>query len=111
MNPVLGRFVRWLPGFAMISYTGRRTGRRYRIPMSVFQHDGDYVFALTYGPDVQWVKNVLASGSCDVQQRRRTVTLRDPRRFSDPTASVMPLVVRHFLRFMRVTEFLRMSPA
>ena len=77
----------------------------------MFQRDGDYIFALTYGPEVQWVKNVLAAGTAQLEQRGRTITLRDPRRFTDPAASLMPLVVRLFLRFMRVREFLRMSPA
>ena len=107
MRPVAARF----PGFAIIGYVGRRSGRPYRTPINVFHRDGDYVFALTYGPDVQWVRNVLAAGSAELEERGRIVTLRDPRRISDPAASLVPRVVRPFLRLMRVTEFLRMSPA
>jgi len=107
MRPLAAR----LPGFAVISYAGRRSGRSYRTPINVFRHDGDYIFALTYGPEVQWVKNVLAAGTAQVEQRGRTVTLRDPRRISDPKARLVPMLVRPFLRFMRVSEFLRMSPA
>ena len=107
MRPVAARF----PGFAIIGYVGRRSGRPYRTPINVFHRDGDYVFALTYGPDVQWVRNVLAAGSAELEERGRIVTLRDPRRISDPAASLVPLLVRPFLRLMRVTEFLRMSPA
>jgi hypothetical protein len=79
--------------------------------MNVFRRDGDYVFALTYGPGVQWVKNVLAAGTAHLEQRGRTITLRDPRRITDPKARLVPLLIRPFLRFMRVSEFLRMSPA
>lgn len=111
VNPLTRPFAGRMPGFAIIGYVGRRTGRTYRTPMSVFHRDGDYLFALTYGPEVQWVKNVLAAGTCQLEERGRTVTLRDPRRFTDPKASLMPLPVRLFLRFMRVSEFLRMSPA
>ena len=107
MRPFAAR----LPGFAIIGYVGRRSGQRYRTPINVFHRDGDYVFALTYGPDVQWVRNVLAAGSAELQERGRTVTLRDPTRITDPAASLVPLWVRPFLRLMRVTEFLRMSPA
>jgi hypothetical protein len=77
----------------------------------LFHRDGDYVFALTYGPDAQWIRNVLAAGTAQLEERGRTVTLRDPRLFTDPKASLMPLPVRLFLRLMRVTEFLRISPA
>jgi len=111
LNPITRRFVGWLPGFAIISYVGRKSGRTYRTPMNVFRRDGDYLFALTYGPDVQWVKNVIVAGGCELEQRGRTVRLRDPRRFSDPKASLMPLPVRFFLRLIQVTEFLRLSPA
>ena len=107
MRPIAARF----PGFAIIGHVGRRSGRRYRTPINVFHRDGDYVFALTYGPDVQWVRNVLAAGTAELEEGGRIVTLRDPRRITDPTASLVPLLVRPFLRLMRVTEFLRMSPA
>ena len=111
LNPITRRFVGWLPGFAIISYVGRTTGRTYRTPMNVFWRDGDCLFALTYGPDVQWVENVMAAGGCELEQRGRTVRLRDPRRFSDPKASLMPLPVRFFLRLIQVTEFLPLSQA
>ena len=110
-NPLMRPFAALLPGFGVIGYQGRRSGTAYRTPINVFQRDGDYIFALTYGPEAQWVKNVLAAGTAQLEQRGRTVTLRDPRRFTDPKATLMPLVVRLFLRFMRVREFLRMSPA
>jgi deazaflavin-dependent oxidoreductase (nitroreductase family) len=110
-NPLMRPLAARLPGFAVISYVGRRSGRSYRTPINVFRREGDYVFALTYGPDVQWVKNVLAAGTAQLEQRGRIVTLRDPRRITDPKARLVPLLVRPFLRFMRVSEFLRMSPA
>jgi deazaflavin-dependent oxidoreductase (nitroreductase family) len=110
LNPLARPFAARLPGFAIIGYVGRRTGRPYRTPINVFHRDGDYIFALTYGPDTQWVRNVLAAGSAELEEHGQIVTLRDPRRITDPTASLMPLVVRLFLRLMRVTEFLRMSP-
>ena len=109
-NPLMRAFAARLSGVAIIGYVGRRSGRPCRTPINVFHRDGDYVFALTYGPDVQWVRNVLAAGTAELEEHGRTVTLRDPRRITDPTASLMPLVVRLFLRPMRVTEFLRMSP-
>ncbi len=111
VNPLSRRFVAYLPGFAIVRYMGRRSGKTYRTPMNVFRRDGDYIFALTYGPDVDWVKNIMASGTAELEQRGRTVRLRDPRRFTDPRASLIPLPIRLFLRAIRATEFLRMSPA
>lgn len=112
-NHVFNRFSRHvahrLPGFAIISYRGRTSGKTYAIPMNVFRHDDAYVFALTYGPDTQWVKNVLAAGEADLHTRGRHVHLRDPERFADPTRHLVPLPVRLVLGVMGVSYFLRMA--
>ena len=79
--------------------------------MNVFRNGDDYVFALTYGSDVQWVKNVMAAGGCELVTMGRTVWLTDPRLFVDPRQRLMPFPVRPFLRLMHVTEFLSMRPA
>jgi deazaflavin-dependent oxidoreductase (nitroreductase family) len=103
-------FVHYLPGFALIIYRGRKSGKVYRTPMNVFHVGDDYVFALTYGSDVQWVKNVLAAGEAELRIRNRNIHLTDPELFVDPARRLMPLVVRVVLGLMRVTEFLRMRP-
>ena len=110
-NPFSRLFVRWLPGFCILVYRGRRSGKRYRTPMNVFRDGDDWIFALTYGSDVQWVKNVLAAGEAEVEVRRRRVRLVRPELFVDPKRRVMPQPVRFFLGLMRVSEFLRMRPA
>jgi deazaflavin-dependent oxidoreductase (nitroreductase family) len=110
-NPLSRRFVGHLPGFAILNYAGRRSGRHYRTPMNVFRHGDDYVFALTYGSDVQWVKNVIAAGGCEMETRGGRIRLQDPRLVTDPAGRLVPLPVRLFLRLMRVTEYLLMRPA
>jgi deazaflavin-dependent oxidoreductase (nitroreductase family) len=101
------RFVHRLPGFAVIGYLGRKSGKRYRTPMNSFRRGSTYVFALTYGPDVQWVKNVLAAGEADLQVGSRHIPLSQPELFADPSRHLMPLPVRFFLGVMRVHWFLR----
>jgi len=111
INPITRLVAGWLPGFGILRYRGRTTGKAYRTPMNVFRHDDHMVFALTYGPDVQWVKNVLAAGELDVQTMGRTLHLVEPELFHDPHQREMPLLVRSFLGAMHVTEFLRMRIA
>ena len=106
VNPITRPFAGRLPGFGILSYVGRRSGRRYRTPINVFRHGQDYVVALTYGSDVDWVKNVMAAGGCELETMGRSFHLTDPRLFVDPRQRLMPLPVRLFLRLMRVTEFL-----
>ena len=78
-NPISCRFIYRLPGFGIISYRGRKSGKTFRTPMNVFRR-GDFRTSShrTYGPDVQWVKNVLASGVADLQVGSRHVPLSDP---------------------------------
>jgi deazaflavin-dependent oxidoreductase (nitroreductase family) len=108
VNPITRLVAGWLPGFGILHYRGRKSGRDYRTPMNVFRRGDHMVFALTYGPDVQWVKNVLAAGALEVRTVGRTLHLVDPELFRDPDQREMPFVIRPFLHFMRVTEFLRM---
>jgi deazaflavin-dependent oxidoreductase (nitroreductase family) len=110
IKPITRQFAGRLPGFAIVHYVGRSSGRAYRTPMNVFR-DGDfYVFALTYGADVQWVKNVLAAGGCELEVMGRMVALRDPVLFTDPRRRLMPPPVRLFLGLLGVDEFMRLRP-
>ena len=107
-NPISRRVAGRLPLFGILSYIGRKSGRLYRTPLNVFKRGDGYVFALTYGSEVDWVKNVLASGEADLRTRGRDVHLVDPEVFVDPTRRLMPLPVRMVLRLNNVNEFLRM---
>jgi deazaflavin-dependent oxidoreductase (nitroreductase family) len=111
VNPITRLVAGWLPGFGILRYRGRKTGKVYRTPMNVFRHGDHMVFALTYGSDVQWVRNVLASGSLEVRTLGRDVHLVEPELFVDPARREMPALVRPFLGLIRVTEFLRMRVA
>ncbi len=72
--------------------------------MKVFRDQGDYVVAMIYGSDVEWVRNVLAAGRCQLTVRRHTVELGDPRLVSDPDGRLIPTYVRPFMRALRVTD-------
>jgi deazaflavin-dependent oxidoreductase (nitroreductase family) len=77
-NRLTSKVAGHLPGFAIVSHVGRKSGRIYRTPVNAFRTDGGYIIALTYGAQSDWVKNVLAAGSCELQTRGRRVRLFDP---------------------------------
>jgi deazaflavin-dependent oxidoreductase (nitroreductase family) len=106
INPVTRLFAARMPGFAIVSYVGRRSGRVYRTPLNVFRRGDEYTFALTYGRDVQWVANVLAAGGCEIDSGGRVTHLVEPRLIHDPKRSRMPQPVRSFLGLIGVHEFL-----
>ena len=108
-NRITGRFAGWMPGFAIVTDTGRRSGRTYPTPVNVFRDGDRYVFALTYGAESDWVRNVLAAGRCEIRTRRRTVELVGPQRFTDPTRRLVPVPARWILALFSVDEFLAMT--
>jgi deazaflavin-dependent oxidoreductase (nitroreductase family) len=110
-NRITGPFANRLPGFAIVHHTGRKSGTHRTTPVNMFRDGDDYVIALTYGREVQWVSNVVATGRCELRERRKTVQLANPRVFTDPSGRLMPAPVRAFMRLLRVTDYVRLSPA
>ena len=106
VNPLTRRVAGWLPGFALVTHVGRRSGRVYRVPLNVFRDGDRYIFALTYGPDVDWVRNVLAAGDCSMRTRGREVRLVDPKLVRDPSRRLVPQPVRAFMGVLAVHDFL-----
>jgi deazaflavin-dependent oxidoreductase (nitroreductase family) len=108
VNPLTRRIAGHLPWFGNVVVPGRRSGTTRRVPMNVFRRGDDYVMALTYGRDVDWVKNVLAAGGCRLETRSGMVDLRDPELVHDPRRRLVPLLVRIFLGVLDVNDFLRL---
>ena len=97
-----------LPGCGILTHVGRTSGRRYRVPVFVLRRGDDYVFALTYGSNAHWVKNILTAGGCELRSRGRDVGLVEPEVFVDRTRQLMPIPYRLAGRAVLVTEFLSM---
>ena len=95
---------------AVVVHRGRRSGRRYRTPVLAFRANDGYVVALFYGADGDWVRNVLAAGSCTLERGGRRVELTAPRLLNiSDGVPLMPAVMRPALRLLRVTQVLRLS--
>jgi deazaflavin-dependent oxidoreductase (nitroreductase family) len=107
-NRIIGPFAGWLPWFGVVEHVGRRSGTVRRTPLNVFRRGDRYVFALTYGPDAQWVANVLAAGECRMRTGGRWIRLAEPRRFHDQARREVPWIVRRVLAVINVSEFLEM---
>jgi deazaflavin-dependent oxidoreductase (nitroreductase family) len=107
-NPVTRLVASRLPGFGVLTHTGRRSRRRYRSPLLVLRRGDVVVIALWYGSDVQWVKNVLAAGGCELETRGRKLRLADPAISADPARSVLPRPLRWAGALVGLTEFMRL---
>ena len=103
-NRLTSKVAGYLPGFAIVSHVGRKSGRTYRTPVNAFRTDGGYIIALTYGAQSDWVKNVL-------QTRGRRVRLFDPQIVTDESNSWAPLLVRLILNGIDAPQYMRLSVA
>jgi deazaflavin-dependent oxidoreductase (nitroreductase family) len=103
MRPLAGH----VPTLGMVIHHGRRSGREYRTPVTVFPVDGGYRVALTYGRDVDWLKNVLAADRFELRYRGRTVTLEHPSVGHDDTASWAPVGVKQLLTALGATDYVQ----
>lgn len=106
IRPVAGR----IGGFGVVEHVGRKSGRAFRTPVNVFRTAAGYVIALTYGPDADWVRNVLAAGGCVLETRGKRIPLGSPRLYRDEGRSVLPAVPRRIVRLIGVDEFLELRP-
>jgi deazaflavin-dependent oxidoreductase (nitroreductase family) len=100
-----------LVGFGIVTHAGRRSGRRYQTPVNVFPAGDGYLLALTYGPDSDWVKNVLAAGGCELVTRGRTVRLVSPQLVHDENRRGIRPVEGQVLRLIGVADFLSLKTA
>ncbi len=111
LNRVTKHIAPWMPGLGVIVHKGRRSGRVYQTPVNVFPADNGYVIALTYGPDTDWVKNVLAAGGCELRTRGHTVHLGSPHVYRDEGRPDIRPVERQILRVIGVDAFLTLKMA
>jgi deazaflavin-dependent oxidoreductase (nitroreductase family) len=111
LNRVTKRIAPWMPGLGVVVHRGRRSGRLYQTPVNVFATGDGYVFALTYGPDTDWVKNVLAADGCELRTRGRTIRLTSPRLFHDEARRGIRPLERQVLRVIGVADFLSAKTA
>jgi hypothetical protein len=57
---------------------GRTSGRHYETPVVATKIEDGYAIALPYGPNTDWLKNVLASGSATIANDGKTHCVERP---------------------------------
>ncbi|MEV4143168.1 nitroreductase family deazaflavin-dependent oxidoreductase [Amycolatopsis sp. NPDC049691] len=105
-NRINKYFVNRAPGFGLLVHKGRKSGKEYRTPLNVFRSDDGFVVALTYGPDTDWVKNVLAAESCTLITQRKNYRVHSPELVHDESRKAMPVPIRQILGLLNVHDFL-----
>lgn len=112
-NPILGRLAGARIGpFALIRHKGRKSGKQYATPVMVFPFEGGFMVALTYGPEVDWYKNVLVAGECGVRWHAQEYTINSVEPVSKSDALPhLPALIRSAVQLMGVAHYVRLSGA
>jgi deazaflavin-dependent oxidoreductase (nitroreductase family) len=110
-NPILGTIAWLVPPMAVVHHVGRKTGRAYRSPVIAFRSKAGVVIPMTYGRDVDWARNIVRAGGCQLAQSGRRFTLRKPRIVGFAQASQrLPAVLRPFFRTMDFPGYVLLDP-
>lgn len=104
-NPVARSITPWLPGLGTLEHVGRNSGTRYRTPLLVFTTRDGFAILIGYGPESDWLKNVLAGGPTVLHRRGTAVPLVSPRLMGKAEAAqLITPVSRVFYRLFPYDE-------
>jgi len=105
-NRIMRPAAPWVAPLALLEHTGRRSGRTFRTPIFAFRSPRGWVVVLTYGPDVDWLRNVRAAGGARMHVGSRLVTLGAPETLTEQDGlSRMPNPVRQMLPVLGCHDF------
>ena len=96
--------------FAVLTHTGRKSGKPYRIPIIAEPTETGFVIALTYGKKVDWAANVLAKGGCSLRWKNADYPLRNPEFVEKEIGlKAFPALIRAGLRMAGIEYFLDLA--
>lgn len=68
-NRILGLIPRRISPFVIVYHAGRKSGRPFATLAAAFPTPAGFVLTPTYGPEADWVRNVLTTGSFSIDHR------------------------------------------
>ena len=94
----------------VLTHVGRSSGKTYRTPLDAHPVDGGYIIIVMYGPDSDWVQNVLAAGAATLEIEGEEFELMSPRLVSKEDAwRLLSTTTKAPPDYLRVTEYLQMD--
>lgn len=110
INPVLRNAARSSHGpFALLRHVGRRSGKTYEIPIMVWRVEDGFVIVLTYGPKVDWLRNLQAAGQGNLRWHKREYAFQKPEFIDAKTAQrALPPFIKFVLRLRGEHEYVKL---
>ena len=95
---------------SVIRHIGRRSGTPYATPVIAVPLVDRFVFALPYGREVDWYRNVLAARKGIIVWHGKEYPIEDPKPLVTRTdLSAFPLALRWIVRIVGAWHFMQMK--
>ncbi len=96
--------------FAILSHTGRKSGKVYQIPIIAEPYQNGFVVALTYGQKVDWFANVMAKGGCGLRWKNQDYELVRPELIEmESGLAAFPKMLRPLLRKSGTSDYVKLE--
>jgi deazaflavin-dependent oxidoreductase (nitroreductase family) len=97
---------RWLRAYSIVQHVGRTSGRAYHNPVSAYPLGDGFVIPILYGPQSQWVRNVMAAGHFTLRTKGHDHLLERPE-IIPPTQALpaFPPLLQRLMSSQKIQNF------
>ncbi len=98
--------------FVLVRHVGRRSGKPYETPIIAIRSGDSFIIELTYGPNVDWYRNVQAANGGQIVWHGQTFTIDGVTPLDTASGyQAFPPPVRAILHLLRRQDFVRLHIA
>jgi len=92
---------------SVVCHIGRHSGRTYRTPVLASFVDETIIIPLSYGENVDWLRNTLAYGGCEIVRKNKRIVTANPEVIDSATAfTILPEKRRKLFERFTTDRFL-----
>jgi deazaflavin-dependent oxidoreductase (nitroreductase family) len=95
--------------YPVVTHVGRSSGRCYQTPLDAYPTRGGYVLVARYGPESDWVRNIMAAGAATLRIEGQEHELDSPRLISQRDALEALVADEPPADFTKAEDFLLMD--
>ena len=95
--------------YPVVQHVGRTSGRFYETPLDAYPTKTGYVLVARYGPESDWVRNILAAGTATLRVEGQDHALDSPRLISQEEALEALVSADPPADFTKAEDFLSMD--
>ncbi|BCL83766.1 peptidase [Ktedonobacteria bacterium brp13] len=110
INPILRHLAMGKHGpFALLRHVGRNSGKAYETPIMLWHVKDGFVIMLTYGPHVDWLRNLQAAGQGSLLLHNQEYHFQKPALIDKKAGfAALPSPIRQILQLLGAQYFVKL---